>query len=340
MIAAMSFGGALSKNAKIALAKAATMAGTATNSGEAGLLKEERENAQLFIGQYNRGGWLNTPEKYKQLDAVEIQLGQGAKGSTQQITKAKNIGKDFKKVYNLQDGEDAIIHSRLPGLNTKEEFRELVARLREETGGIPIGLKIAATHHLEQELRIALEANVDFVTVDGAEGGTHGGSPTLQDDIGLPTLLAITRAAEFLAQKKATHDVSLLATGGLVTPGQMLKAIALGADAIYIGTAALMALVSDQIVESVPFEPPTSLVVYAGKMTDSLDIDRGTKSLCRYLNACVKEMKEIAISLGKTALIELDKSDLLTLDPYIARAAGIDFSYVAPEKQHDFFKSF
>ena len=84
MIAAMSFGGALSKNAKIALAKAATMAGTATNSGETGLLKEERENAQLFIGQYNRGGWMNTPEKYKQLDAIEIQLGQGAQGSASQ----------------------------------------------------------------------------------------------------------------------------------------------------------------------------------------------------------------------------------------------------------------
>ncbi|MDD2211790.1 MAG: FMN-binding glutamate synthase family protein [Clostridia bacterium] len=340
MIAAMSFGGALSKKTKIALAKAATMAGTATNSGEAGLLKEERENAQLFIGQYNRGGWLNTPGKYKQLDAIEIQLGQGAQGSTNQKTKAKNIGKDFKEVFNLRNGEDAVIHSRLPDVNTKEEFIELVGRLREETGGIPIGLKIAATHHLEQELLIALEAKVDFVTVDGAEGGTHGGSPTLQDDVGLPTLFAITRAAEFLAQKKATHDVSLLATGGLVTPGQMLKALALGANAVYIGTSALMALVSDQIVESVPFEPPTSLVVYAGKMTDSLDIDRGAKSLCQYLNACIKEMKEIAISLGKTALIELDKSDLSTLDPFISRAVGIDFSYVAPEKQHDFFKSF
>ncbi|MDQ0064030.1 glutamate synthase-related protein [Paenibacillus harenae] len=98
MIAAMSFGGALSKSTKIALARAATAVGTATNSGEAGLLEEEREAAQLFIGQYNRGGWMNTPEKYSRLDAIEIQLGQGAQGSAPQRTTAKNIGKDFREV--------------------------------------------------------------------------------------------------------------------------------------------------------------------------------------------------------------------------------------------------
>lgn len=283
MIAAMSFGGALSKNAKIALAKAATMAGTATNSGESGLLKEEREAAKLFIGQYNRGGWLNSPEKYKLLDAIEIQLGQGAQGSTHQRTTSKNIGSDYQEVFELKNGEDAVIHSRLPGVNSKEEFIQLVKRLKYETG-VPVGLKIAASHHLEKELQIALEAEVDFVTLDGAEGGTHGGSPTLQDDIGLPTVFAVTRAAEFLAKKRASHNVSLIATGGLVTPGQMLKALALGANAVYIGTAAIMALVSEQMVETVPFEPPTSLVVYTGKITDSLDIEKGAKSLFRYLN--------------------------------------------------------
>lgn len=340
MIAAMSFGGALSKNAKIALAKAATMAGTATNSGEAGLLKEERENAQLFIGQFNRGGWMNTPEKYQQLDAIEIQLGQGAQGSASQKTKAKNIGEDYKEVFNLQDGEDAVIHSRLPEVNNKEDFMQLVRRLREDTGGVPIGLKIAATHHLEKELQIALEAEVDFVTLDGAEGGTHGGAPTLQDDVGLPTLFAVARAAEFLIQKKASQEVSLLATGGLVTPGQMLKALALGADAVYIGTAAVMALVSEQIVESTPFEPPTSLIVYTGKMTDSLDIEKGANSLNQYLGACVKEMEQVAMTLGKKSLQTIDRTDLSTFDPFLAKALGIEFGYVSPERQNEILQMF
>ncbi|MCQ6562560.1 FMN-binding glutamate synthase family protein [Paenibacillus mendelii] len=337
MIAAMSFGGALSKSAKIALAKAATAVGTATNTGEAGLLEEERDAAHLLIGQYNRGGWMNTSDKYKRLDAIEIQLGQGAQGSAPQRTSAKNIGEDFREVYGLREGEDALIHSRLPGVNTKDDFIQLVRRLKDETG-IPIGLKIAATHHLEKELQIAVEAEVDFVTVDGAEGGTHGGAPTLQDDVGLPTLFAIARANEFLARKKVIRDISLLATGGLVTPGQMLKAIALGADGVYIGTAAIMALVSEQMVKAVPFEPPTSLVVYTGKMTDQLDIDKAAMNLVRYLNACVLEMEQVAITLGKTAITDIAKSDLCTIDPFVAKATGLQLGYVAPEHQGRFFE--
>jgi glutamate synthase domain-containing protein 2 len=152
MIAGMSFGGALSKSAKVALARAATMAGTATNTGEAGLMEEERQEAQLLIGQYNRGGWLNSREKYQRLDAIEIQLGQGAQGSTPQRTAFKNIGEEYREVYQLEEGQDALIHSRLSGVNTKEDFIKLVRELKEETG-VPVGLKIAATHHLEKECR-------------------------------------------------------------------------------------------------------------------------------------------------------------------------------------------
>ncbi len=336
MIAAMSFGGALSKSAKIALAQAASALGTATNSGEAGLLKEEREAARLFIGQYNRGGWMNEPGKYELLDAIEIQLGQGAQGSAPQRTTAKNIGPDYREVFELREGEDALIKSRLPGVNTKEDFIQLVRQLRDETG-VPVGLKIAATHHLEKELQVALEAEVDFITLDGAEGGTHGGAPTLEDDVGLPTLFAITRAADFLARKGALRDVNLLATGGLITPGQMLKAIALGADGVYIGTAAVMALVSEQMVKALPFEPPTDLVVYTGKMTDQLDIDRAAKNLVRYLSACVKEMELVTMSLGKTAFTDLTKSDLCAVDPLLAKATGLQFGGVSPENQSRFF---
>lgn len=337
MIAGMSFGGALSKNTKIALAKAATKVGTATNSGETGLLKEEREAAQLFIGQYNRGGWMNTPDRYKQLDAIEIQLGQGAQGSAPQRTSAKNIGKEYREIINLKEGEDAQISSRLPGVNTKEEFIQLVRRLQNETG-VPVGLKIAATHHLEKELAIAFEAGVDFITLDGAEGGTHGGAPTLQDDLGLPTLFAITRAHHFMTRQQVLGKVSLIATGGLVTPGHMLKAMALGADAVYIGTAAVMALVGDQITNSLPFEPPTSLVVYTGKITDQLDIDRSVTNLVRYLNGTVREMELATISLGKTSLSDVSKSDLCSIDPFIAKATKVAYAGVSPEQQEAFFQ--
>ncbi|MCL5057177.1 MAG: FMN-binding glutamate synthase family protein [Actinobacteria bacterium] len=336
MIAGMSYGGALSKTAKIALARAATLAGTATNTGEAGLMEEERQEARLLIGQYNRGGWLSARDKYSRLDAIEIQLGQGAQGSTPQRTSAKNIGEEYREVFDLREGQDAVIHSRLNGVNTKEDFIQLVKNLRDETG-VPVGLKMAATHHLEKEMQIALEAGCDFITVDGAEGGTHGTAPTLEDDVGLPTLLAISRAGQFLIKKGASGSVSLIAAGGLVTPGQMLKAIALGADAVYTGTAALMAMIGDQIVKSIPFEPPTGMVVYTGKMTDRLDLDRSTRNLFYFLNACAREMELVAITLGRVSLSDISRDDLVCLDPFLARALNIQLGFVPPERQAAFY---
>ncbi|GIM46659.1 hypothetical protein DNHGIG_22080 [Collibacillus ludicampi] len=123
-----------------------------------------------------------------------------------------------------------------------------------------------------------------------------------------------------------------------MTPGQMLKAMALGADGVYIGTAAIMALVSEQMVKAVPFEPPTSLVIYTGKLTDQLNIDQAALNVVRYLNACVQEMESVAVTLGKTALSDITKSDLCTLDPFIAKATGIQLGYVAPENQDRFFE--
>lgn len=339
MIAAMSFGGALSKSTKIALAKGASKIGTATNTGESGLMEEEREAASLLIGQYNRGGWLNDPEKYKQLDAIEIQLGQGAQGSSPQRTSAKNIGEEYRQVYGLKEGEDAVIRSRLPGVDTKEQFIELVTKLKDETG-VPVGLKIAATHHLEKELQIALQANVDFITVDGAEGGTHAAPPTLEDDLGLPTLYAVSRAAKYLTKQGATDKVSLLAAGGLVTPGDYLKALALGANAIYIGTIAVMALIGEQMTKVLPFEAPTSIAVYNAKATEKLDIEKGANNLFNYLNAATQEMGLVCYSLGKTSLSDISISDLCTLDPFLSRALGVELGYISPEEQQQFFEGF
>jgi glutamate synthase domain-containing protein 2 len=336
MIAGMSFGGALSKSAKIALAKAATMAGTATNTGEAGLMKEERAAAGLLIGQYNRGGWLNTPEKYSQVDAIEIQLGQGAQGPSPQRTVASKIGPDYREVFEIPEGKDAVIHTRLQSVDTKEEFVALVKRLQAETG-VPVGLKIAATHHLEKELEIALQAGVDFVTMDGAEGGTHAAAPILEDDLGLPTLYAISRSAKYLRSKGANKDVSLIASGGLVTPGDCLKALAIGADATYMGTAMIMAIVGDQMTKTLPFEPPTDLVVYEAKMTDKLDIDKSATNGYNFLTACVKEMELVCYTLGKDNLSHIGKEDLCTLDPFLARALQVDLGYISPADQEDFF---
>jgi len=202
-----------------------------------------------------------------------------------------------------------------------------------------VGLKIAATHHLEKELQIALKARCDFITIDGAEGGTHGGAPTLEDDVGLPTLFAVSRSARFLAQKGATEKVSLIAAGGLVTPGHMLKAMALGAHAVHIGTAAVMAMVGDQITKAIPFEPPTDLVVYTGKMTDHLDVDKSTQNLFYFLNACVREIELVAITMGKVSLTEINKDALVCIDPFLSRALNTGLGMVSPENQETYYSS-
>lgn len=336
-IAGMSYGSALSRKTKVALAKAATMMKTATNTGESGLLQEEREAAEKLIGQYNRGGYMHAPEKYKQLDAIEMQFGQGAQGSAPRRTPANFIGEEMREVHNLQEGQDSVLGTRIPGIDSKQDFIQTVGKLKAETG-VPVGIKLAASHFLEHELDIALEAGVDFVSVDGAEGGTHGGEPVLQDDLGLPSLYAIARAGRHFRRRGVKGQVSLLGGGGLYSPGHFLKALALGCDAVYIGTAAIMALVSEQIINTAPYEPATQMVLYTGKHQDKFDPEKGTENLVKFLDVCVKEMESVMYSIGKTSMSELDTSDLCCLDPFLAKAIGVQFAGVAPEEQGNYYQ--
>ncbi|NLC53974.1 MAG: FMN-binding glutamate synthase family protein, partial [Firmicutes bacterium] len=192
IISGMSYGGAISKQARLALAKAATAAGTATNTGEGAYLPEERELAAKYIYQYHRGQWPHGNKKdfYTLADMVEIQLGQGAQAAAPQTTKADKIDEEFRQIFGLEEGEDAVIASRLPGLESGEDLKHLVARLKEETGGVPISYKFAASHYLEEEIELAVAAGVDVIVIDGAEAGTHAGQPLIADAFGLPTMHA------------------------------------------------------------------------------------------------------------------------------------------------------
>lgn len=332
MIAGMSYGGALSLQAKIALAKGAARLGTATNSGEAPLVKEERQEAKYFIGQYNRGGWMNDHESLSELDAIEIQLGQGAQAAAPLRTLAKHIDEPFRRRFGLEEGEDAVIHSRLKEVNRPEDFPVLVRKLRN-TYGVPVGLKICATHYLEEEIDRALEGEIDFIVVDGAEGGTHGGPTILQDDVGLPTIIALSRAVRHLEKRGVKDQVSVIASGGLTTPGHFLKAMALGADAVYIGSIALVGMLHTQLNLATPFEPPVQAVLYQGKFKEDLDIEKAAESLARFVTSCVEEMKLVAYALGKTDLHQVDLSDLVSMDRELAQALGIDYALYSKNDQ-------
>ncbi len=333
LITGMSYGGALALKAKLGLAYGASKAGTATNSGEAPLIPEERQAAKYFIGQYNRGGWMNTPEQLRQLDAIEIQLGQGAQAAAPMGTKSWMIDEPYRRRFGLREGEDATIHTRLPGINQVEEFSSLVRELRQQYG-VPVGLKTCATHYLEHEIDRALEGEIDYIVVDGAEAGTHGGPTVLQDDVGLPTLYALARTVRHLERRGMKKHVSVIAAGGLTTPGHFLKAMALGADSVYIGSIALIGMLQTQFNIASPTEPPVQTLLYQGKFKEDFDVEQGAEHLAKFLKSCVEEMKLVAYALGKSDLNQINRHDLVCVDRELARILGVDYAGLPREEQH------
>lgn len=327
LISGMAYGFALSDKSKVALARGAAMAGTATNTGHGPYLPEERKAAKYLIIQYNRGNWSKEPEILQRADAVEIQLGQGALAGTGETFKQDKMEPKLIRLLGLKPGEDAVVHARMPGIKSPRELGNLVEEIREITGGVPVGVKIAAGNDLEKDLAYILEAGVDFVTVDGAQGGTAGAAPILEDDFGLPTIYALCRAARFLEQQQVKDRISLIIGGGLKTPGDYLKALALGADAVAIGTIALWAMTHTQVFHSLPYEPPVQVVFELGKDKHKLDVQKGARNLAAYLLSSVEEMKIATRALGKKATGSVNRDDLFAMDEQTAQIAGISRAY-------------
>lgn len=325
IITGMSWGTALSLKMKIALAKAASMVGTATNTGESPAQKEERDAAQLLIGQYTRGGMNSKPEELTQLNAIEIQLGQGAQAAAPVFQPSRFIGEDIRKITDSPEGKPSKVPTRLKGVNNIRDFNKVVADLKQY--GVPVGVKFAATDYMEHELKIMVDAGVDYVVVDGAEAGTHGGPTILQDDMGLPTLIALARTANYLEDLGVRERVSIIVGGGLTTPGHFLKAKALGADGVYIGTIALMALLHTQMTKALPLEPPMQIALYTGVFKDELEVDQAAENLANFLHSCQEEMKLACYSMGKKSIYEVNRSDLTSVDRDLAALCRIRWAY-------------
>ncbi|MDR1965326.1 MAG: FMN-binding glutamate synthase family protein, partial [Synergistaceae bacterium] len=236
-ISHMSFG-ALSREAKIALAEGSALAKTATSSGEGGILPEEMTLAYRYIFEYVPNLYSVTPQNLRNSDAIEIKIGQGAKPGMGGHLPGRKVTSEIAAVRGKLIGEDITSPSRFPGIGSKEDLRELVERLRGESGGRPIGIKIAAGR-IERDLEHCVFAGADFVTVDG-RGGATGSSPKLvRDSAGVPTVFALCRARRYLDGCGAR--MSLVITGGLRVSSDFAKAIAMGADAVAIATAGLLA---------------------------------------------------------------------------------------------------
>lgn len=334
MITGMSYGGSLSLQMKMALAKGAAMAGTSTNTGESSVTNEERATAKFLIGQYHRGGFLSGREQLSRLDAIEIQLGQGAwGGAVDEPMKSEDIGEHLRQAWDLKPGEDATVYARMPGKSTPQDYIQMVNDMKDQYD-VPVGVKIAGTDYLEYELAVIARTKADFIVIDGSEGGTAVANPTLQDNIGLPTLHSLVRTIDWLTENNLRHRFSVIAAGGLTTPGHFLKAMAIGADAVYIGSIALMAAMHTQVSKTLPQAPPSQLALYKGRMNDKLDIEQAASHLNHFLASCTTEMKLAAQAIGKQALKDLNRDDLVTVDRDLAEFMGIRYAATAREKRN------
>lgn len=241
-ISHMSFG-ALSREIKIALAKGAALAKAAMCSGEGGILEEEMEASYRYIFEYVPNKYSDTDENLRKSDAIEIKIGQGTKPGMGGHLPGEKVTEEIAAARNKAVGQDIVSPSRFPGIETREDLKKLVTKLRNRSDGRPIGIKIAAGH-IERDLEYCVFAEPDFITIDG-RGGATGSSPLMiRDSTSIPTVYALYRARKYLDQIHS--DISLVITGGFRVSSDIAKAIAMGADAVAVASGALMAAACQQ----------------------------------------------------------------------------------------------
>ncbi|KKE79751.1 FMN-binding glutamate synthase family protein [Bacilli bacterium] len=333
MISGMAYGIALSEQVRLALAQAAKNTGTAINSGEGGVMQEELDTAGKYILQFGKSEWSKETKKIKRADMIEVKFGQGALFGVGSRISPENLTGNARQVMGLEEEEDAVIFDNFFENQTLKDLKELVDELRKMTGGVPIGAKIGASGKIEEDIDYLLEIGVDYIAVDGGQAATLGAPPILTDDMGIPSLHAIVRAVNHLKKRNKRNQVSLIVSGGMQIPGHFLKMLALGADAIYIGSAMLFAVAHGQLLNALPFEPPTQAVWNEGKFKDQFKAEEGAKTAESFLTSSIEEMKMALRAMGKRSLNELTKKDLVSYDEHVAKMVGIPYSFKAWEEE-------
>ena len=315
----MSFG-ALSKEAKIALAQGSALAKTAMCSGEGGILPEEREKAYKYIFEIVPNMYSVTDENLKNSDAIEIKIGQGTKPGMGGHLPASKVTKDIAKIRGKAENQDIISPSKFPDINSKEELKQFIEELRIKSDGRPIGIKLAAGK-IEQDLEFACYCNPDFITIDG-RGGSTGASPKIiKDTTSVPTIYALYRAKKYL--KEHHPDIDLVITGGLRISSDFAKALAMGADAIAIGTAAMMAIACQQYRICETGKCPVGIASQDENLRSRLKIESSATRLGNYFNAVNNELKTFARITGHKNIHDLNIHDLATTNHEISNYTNI-----------------
>jgi glutamate synthase domain-containing protein 2 len=319
----MSFG-ALSREAKTALAKGAELAGTGIASGEGGMLPEEQAANSRYFYELASAKFGFSMENVKLAQAFHFKGGQGAKTGTGGHLPGTKVTEEIAKVRGLQPGEAAISPPAFPDLVSAKDFESLAREIRKQTGGIPIGFKIAASH-IEKDIDFALLAGADYIILDGRGGGTGAAPTILRNNINVPTIPALARAREHLNRSGAT-GVSLVITGGLRIADDFVKALMLGADAIAISNSALQAIGCLGMRACNTNNCPVGIATQKENLRSRIIIDSSARQLQNFLNATTSLMKVVARACGYDDFSKFNKDDLVTASHDMHRLTGINFA--------------
>ena len=318
-ISHMSFG-ALSRETKIAMAKGSAAVSTAMCSGEGGILPEEKEAAYKYIFEYVPNLYSVTDENLKTSDAIEIKIGQGTKPGMGGHLPGSKVTPEIAQIRNKPVGKDIISPSRFPGINNADDLKKLVSELRMRSEGRPIGIKIAAGR-IEKDLEFCVYAGPDFITIDG-RGGATGASPAIiRDSTSVPTIYALYRARKYL--DSIGSDIDLVITGGFRVSSDFAKAIAMGADAVAVASAVMVAAACQQYRICGTGMCPVGVATQDEKLRERLHIDAAAKRVENYLKCSAEELKIFARITGNADIHGLSIDDFCTVSEEISEHTNI-----------------
>ena len=337
-IASMSFG-ALSANAKAALGYGASKVGTLTCTGEGGMLEDERRASKTLVYQMTPSRYMLDLQHLRMADAIELVVGQGAKPGTGGLLLGMKVSERVAGMRSLPLGVDQRSTVRHPDFLGADDMQVKIEELREATNyQVPIFLKMGATRP-RYDVAIAAKAGVDVIVVDGAEGGTGASPELLLNHTGIPTMSAIRAAREALDECGMSGEVSLVAAGGIRSGTDAAKCLALGADAVMIGTGALIALGCNSPryfddYAALGTEPgkchhchtglcPVGIATQEPDLEERVDVAAAAERVARYLTAMTMEITLLAKACGKSSVHNLEVEDLRALSMEASAFTGV-----------------
>ena len=337
-IAGMSFG-ALGANAKRALGLGASAMGTSTTTGDGGMTQEEREASKTLVYQYLPSRYGMTPDQLRQADAIEVVVGQGAKPGGGGMLLGQKITDRVAEMRTLPAGIDQRSACRHPDWTGPDDLEIKIQELREITNWEkPIYVKVGATR-TRYDVMLAVKAGADAVVIDGMQGGTAATQDIFIEDVGIPTLPAVRLAVEALQELDMHRKVQLIVSGGIRTGGDVAKALALGADVVSIGMAALMALncnapLFEDDYAALGTRPgechmchtgrcPVGITTQDAELEKRLDPEEGARRVRNYLSTLTMECQTLARACGKSHVHNLEPEDMVALTVEAAAMARI-----------------